>query len=440
MKILFIHPNMPAQYKHLAAIAAQNPKNEVVFATHHGKGQIKGVRKVEYKSKRSVNKATHHYLHELDGAISNGQSMWAACEKLKSIGFYPDIICAHSGWGDALYVKDSFPTVPLLSYCEFYYTALSDPNGNFYYNPFTPLGPNNYAFLRIKNSNNLLNLEACDWGITPTFWQLAQHPKEFQPKISVIHDGIDTEFIKPKTMGELTLPGEVKIDARNNEIITYVARTFEPVRGFETFMRALEIINRERPDCHVLIIGEDGISYGDKPKDGDPRTYKERMLSDITLTDPSRVHWLGKLSYQHYLKALYASHAHIYLTVPFVLSWSMLESMAAGCALIGSNTPPVTEVIQDGFNGLLTDFHDHNTLAKRVSDILDHPDKMKQMRQQARKTILDKYSLTHLMPRHFKLLEDVAKGNTPNRYINEIPTDFSRTIYTATQKEVVLEL
>ena len=422
MKILFIHPNIPGQYKHLVKHFASNPKNQVVFATNPKKIDLPGVQKIEYESQRPPTQGTHRYIIGLERALGCGQAMWKVCEGLKKSNFVPDIICAHPGWGDALFVKDSFPNVPLLSFFEFYYHAFG---ADVYFDPNEPIDPDDVARIRTKNCTNLLNLEASDWGVSPTYWQLIQHPKEFQYKISMIHDGIDTDIVKPHTFDKINLPNGTKLTPKD-EIITYVSRNFEPYRGFPTFMHFLEIINRERPNAHVLIIGNDGVSYGRQRNDG--KTFRQEYMDKITLTDPSRVHWLGPLPYEQYLGVLRASQAHIYLTVPFVLSWSMLEAMSAGCAVIGSDTPPVTEVIQDGQNGLICDFYSPEQLAKRVNEVLDHPDRMQDMRKAARQTVLDRYALNTLIGRHVQLIEDLVAGKTPQRYVEEVHPDFANNI------------
>lgn len=406
MKILFIHPNMPGQYKHLVRVLAEDSANQVVFATKPKKITIPGVRKVEYTVSRDPKPEIHRYIIGFERAIFHGQEMWRVCKKLKEEGFIPDIICAHPGWGEGLFLKDLFPTTPLLSFLEFYYHAFG---ADVYFDKNEQVIPDDIARIRIKNATNLINLEACDWGVTPTWWQRNQHPKEFHHKMSVIHDGIDTDMVKPTEKGKLTLPDGTVLTEKD-KVVTYVCRNFEPYRGFPTVMRGIEKLTRERSDCHVLIVGNDGVSYGKNP-DG-KKTYKQAMLDELTL-DLSRVHFIETLPYDNYLKVLQYSDAHIYFTVPFVLSWSSLEAMAAGCLVIGSDTPPVAEVIQDGVNGLLTDFFSPDQLAGRLHEALDNPEKMKPLREAARQTIIDKYSLAKLLPMHISLIKDLAQGQLP---------------------------
>lgn len=406
MKILFIHPNMPGQYKHLVRVLADDPANEVVFATKPKKLTIPNVRKVEYKVTRDPKPEIHRYIIGFERSIFHGQEMWRVCKALKDEGFVPDIVCAHPGWGEGLFVKDIFPDTPLLSFMEFYYHAFGS---DVYFDKSEPVNPDDVARIRVKNATNLLNLEACDWGVTPTWWQHKQHPKEFHHKISVIHDGIDTDIVKPLAIKTMTLPDGTHLTEKD-KVVTYVCRNFEPYRGFPTVMRGIDQLTKERPDCHVLVVGNDGVSYGKNP-DG-KKTYKQAMIDELKF-DMSRVHFIDALPYNEYLKILQISDAHIYFTVPFVLSWSSLEAMAAGCLVIGSDTPPVTEVIKDGVNGLITDFFSPEKLCKRLHEALDNPERMKPIRAAARQTVLDKYSLKKLLPMHLALITDLANKQYP---------------------------
>lgn len=415
MKVLIIHQNMPGQYKHIAKELAKDPSNEVVFITKEGRPDIEGVKKVEFRVKGDVDKGTHKYLINITRAIHQGQEVWRVCNKLKKQGFIPDVICAHPGWGDALFVKDVYGDVPLLNYIEFYYRQFG---ADMHFDPNEEVIPDNLARVRIKNTNNLINLEACDWGIAPTFWQWSQNPKGLREKISVLHEGIDTDHVAPSDITEMQVTEGLHIH-KDEEIITYVARNFEPYRGFPTVMRAFEIIQKQRPNAKILIIGSDGVSYGKGLPKG--MTYKKQMLDEVSL-DLERLHFLGSLPHDKMLDVLRLSSAHIYLTYPFVLSWSMLESMSLGCAMICSDTAPVQEVIEDGVNGVLVDFFSPEDVAEKVNKVLDHPDNMQQMRQAARETVLNKYSLAKTLPLHIELIQDMAKGVFPPAAADKIDT------------------
>ncbi len=408
MKILFIHPNMPGQYKHHCRVLAADKNNQVVFITKPKSLEIPNVHKVEYKMPRDAVATTHRYLIGTERAVLQGQEVWRVCKALKEReGFVPDVICAHPGWGDALFIKDIYPDSALLNFFEFYYQSHgSDVNFD---KEYSPASLDDEARVRIKNITNILSLESADWGISPTFWQKSVHPIEFQSKISVLHDGIDTEYCHPDAQAEIVLPSG-KVFRAGDKVVTYIARNFEPYRGFPTFMRAAELLLKERSDVHIIAVGADEVSYGRKLGKGN--TWREEMLKTVKL-DMERVHFTGVLSYAQLIKLFQISAAHIYLTYPFVLSWSMLESMASGVAMIASSTSPVLEVIEHGKNGLLVDFFSPQDLVEKICSVLDHPDGMQEMRNQARKTVQNRYDLQKLMPLHVALIGDLAEKRLP---------------------------
>ena len=403
MKILFIHQNCPGQYKHLAPLLAADPCNQVLFITKPNKPPIAGVRKLEYLPKREPSPRIHPYLVPLEAGVLHGQQVARVAMQLRSQGFVPDIVCAHMGWGEALYIKDIWPRTPLLGYFEFYYHAFG---ADAHFGPQQPRQIDTVCRIRTKNALQLLNLEAADWGISPTRWQAGLFPRPFRGKISVIHEGIDTKTVVPNPAAVLSLSDGFTLKA-GHEVVTYVARNLEPYRGFPSFIRAAELILKRRPHCHILVVGGDSVSYGAPPSNGG--TYREQMLKEVTL-DQTRIHFLGRIPYSRFLQILQISAAHIYLTVPFVLSWSMLEAMAAECLVIGSNSPSVTEVIEDGRNGLLVDFFSPQSIADRVDEVLDQPDKMRSIRQQARRTVVEHYALDLCLPRHWQLIVRLANG------------------------------
>ncbi len=408
MKILFIHQNCPGQFKHLAPYLAADQDNEVVFITRPGKPSLANVRKVEYKPSREVAGSTHRYLRLMEEGVLNGQAVTRAALKLKSEGFQPDVIVAHMGWGEALYVKTVWPRTPLLGYFEWYYHAFgSDVD----FDPHKPPDHDDVCRIRTRNGMHLLNLQTADRGISPTRWQCKQHPPEYRAKISVIHDGVDIEKVRPNPEATGSLHKGLRLRA-GDEVVTYVARNLEPYRGFPTFMRAAKLILDRRPNTHILVVGSDGVSYGSKRSDG--KTYREHYLEELQL-DTTRIHFLGRVSYKRYLQILQLSAAHIYLTVPFVLSWSMMEAMAAGCLVIGSRTPPVEEMITDGRNGLLVDFFSPEQIAERVDAVLDHPDRMQSIRDAARKTIVQRYALKDCLHKQGQLIKQLAKAQPSAR-------------------------
>lgn len=403
MKILFVHQNCPGQFKHLAPRLAAVPGNEVAFITRPGKPDLPNVRKLEYTPARKPSASTHRYLRLAEEGILNAQAVAHVAIEARKKGFWPDVVVAHVGWGETLYVKHVWPGVPMLGYFEWFYHPLNT-DVDF----LKPPTLDDICRIQSRNALHYLNLESADWGITPTHWQWHQHPEEFRHRISVIHDGVDTDLVKPNPEVTGTLKQGLRFRA-GDEVITYVARNLEPYRGFPTFMRAAALIQQRHPNAHIIVVGGDSVSYGSRPAGGG--NYREQMLAELgPALDLSRIHFLGKVKYDVFLRLLQLSAAHIYLSVPFVLSWSMLEAMAAGCLVIGSRTAPVQEVIKDGQNGLLADFFSPEEVADQVDRVLGHPDRMAAIRRAARQTVLDRYALKNCLPKQLQLITEVAAG------------------------------
>ena len=396
MKILFLHPNFPAQFRHLAAILAQDRRNTVVFGTNRREGNIAGVNKVIYEKSRTARPETHHYVRPLENAVLEAQGVYRVAQKLKEQGFYPDVVYGHSGWGPTLFMKDIFPKATLLCYFEWFYRAYGSDAS---FDPSDPINADDEARIRIKNAPILLDLVTCDRGLSPTAWQRSQFPPEFHSKIKVHHDGIDTSYFRPIPNTKLLLP-RINLDLTEaKEIVTYVARGMEPYRGFPQLIETISILQKKRPQCHFVIVGKNRVAYGKSLPDG--KTYKDAMLAKFSL-NMSRVHFTDLLPYDEYLQVLQASSVHIYLTRPFVLSWSMLEALSTGCLIVASDTACVTEVIEDNVNGLLVNFFNTKQISDRVIEALDNRDRMAKIRIQARETILEKYDLAKLLPQHLQ--------------------------------------
>jgi len=386
MRILIIHQNFPGQFRHIAGFLAKQPGIQVIGLGREFAPGMPEVQWFKYKLHRSPRKEQHHYLRQMENAILHGQAIVRALFEFKKRGFTPDIILAHPGWGETLYAKEVFPDAKLVHFCEWYYGT---DGSDVAFDPEFPASFDDRARIKTWNALHTLNLENCDAGITPTQWQLSRHPDIYRKKISLIHEGINTDYLGPDPGATLTVPGGAVLK-NGDPIITYVARNLEPYRGFHSFIRALEIIQRKNKNCHTVIIGGDDVSYGRPPSNAP--NWREKMLREVQL-DPSRTHFLGKVPYNLYLKALQISVVHIYLTYPFVLSWSMLEAMACGCLVIGSRTAPVEEVIRDNENGLLVDFFDKEEIAGQALKALQKPGQCIELRKAAQSEIQERFSV-----------------------------------------------
>lgn len=409
MNILFVHQNFPGQYLHLAQALAADPRHRVVFITQRRDGTLPGVQKIVYRSDRQAGASTHHYLRSTESHVLNAQAVARVALGLKKSGFTPDLMIGHNGWGEIWYLKDIFPNTPLLGYFEFYYRLTGADVG---FDPAVPVTLDTGPKLRTRQIGNLLGLEAADLGICPTHWQKSGYPQRYHSMLEVLHEGIDTSAVVPDEHVQLRLPDSGIELCAGQEVLTYVARNLEPYRGFHSFMRSLPAVLEQRPNAQVLIVGGDDVSYGARLPDG--RSHKQHMLDELgSRLDLTRVHFLGKVPYPLYLKILQISRAHVYLTYPFVLSWSMLEAMSAGCLVIGSRTAPVEEVIRDGENGLLVDFFDTDEIAERVVSALAEPERYAGIREKARRAIVENYDLrTVCLPKHLHLIERLLGADT----------------------------
>ncbi|HEX3864669.1 MAG TPA: glycosyltransferase family 4 protein [Stellaceae bacterium] len=406
MNFLFVHQNFPGQYLHLVQYL-QEAGHTLRFVTQRRDREIPGVPTLEYMP-LPVSTGVQPFLAEFEMSMMNGLAVARLCEGLKRDGFNPDLIIGHTGWGELLFVKDVWPDVPFLGYFEFFYHFTGS---DLDFDPEFPSSPEDAKRIRMRNSVPLLSMQAADWGHTPTKWQRDQYPADFHHRISVIHEGIDTDRVRPDPGAQLLLSNGISL-SRKDPIVTYSARNLEPYRGFHVFMRALPSILERAPNARIVIIGADGVSYGRRPSQGN--SWRDYMMAEVgKRLDMSRVHFVGWLTYGQYLAVLQISSAHIYLTYPFVLSWGLLEAMSAGCLVLGSRTPPVEEVIDGTTNGYLVDFFDTEALAERVCWVLKNQDAVAPIREQARRSVIDNFDLkTVCLPAHLALIHRLS-GTDP---------------------------
>lgn len=399
MRILFVHQNAPGQFRHLAPHLAADPGNEVVFLGQGARAAgLQGVQWRGYPAPQPAGSQTGHYLRRIESSVRRGQAVARACLALRREGFEPDVVIGHPGWGETMFIRDVLPDPAILSYCEMFYQPDGQDTG---YIPETEIDLDG---IRAWNADVLTSLCSMDRGLSPTEWQRAQYPAVFQPKIEVIHDGVDMEEVAPNASARFAVPDGPTFRP-GDELVTYVARHLEPVRGFTLLMRALPGLLRRRPSARVVICGADGVSYGRPPQGGD--TWREVMLREVPI-DPGRVHFVGILSRPDYLNLLRVSALHLYLTVPFVLSWSCVEALASGCLVLGSDVAPVREVIEDGVNGFLIDARDADALAARAATLLADRQALGVVRRRARERAITSFDLRRCLAAQRRLVEELA--------------------------------
>ena len=415
INILIIHQNFPGQYTHIVNKLSRDKNYRIVgLGINKIKKTLpKNVQYFQYAIKRGNTKGIHQWSQDIETKIIRGEACASGANELKRKGFKPDIICGHPGWGEMLFIKEVWPDIPILTYQEFYYNSYG-----FDYNFDKEFkGEQDWkdsAGIRAKTANQLMNLQTSDWAVTPTNFQRSSYPENWRNKISVIHDGINTQKLKPNSeLKSLEVIDGVKINS-SEKIITFINRTLEPYRGCHTFIRSIPKIQEKNPDAKIIIVGKnEGVSYGAKSRSG--KEWKEVFLDEIKGNyNPKNVVFTGQIEYNKFIRLMQISKAHVYLTYPFVLSWSLLEAMSCGCPIVGSRTKPVEEVINDGENGILVDFFNPSGLADAIDYMLKNPEHAKTMGQRARRDIEANYELERCVSKHINLINAVIDGTLSN--------------------------
>lgn len=399
MKFLFVHQNFPGQYLHIVRHLVAAKKHDVVFISEPNANRIDGVRLVPYPKPESTPAAVHVAARDLDAALRRADVVARTAANLKQLGFTPDIIVGHHGWGELLNLRDVWPDTPLLGYFEFYYSADGIDVG---FDPEFPTHPAEHPRIRAKNGVNLLALNLGAHGQTPTKWQLSTYPVWAQPSITLLPEGVNLDLCRPnpEVRRRALKIGGTTIRPRE-KLVTYVARDLEPYRGFHVMMRALPHVLQGRKDVRVVLVGGDGISYGRPPPEG---TWRQKMLEELgDSIDSDRVLFPGRVDYNLYAALLQRSDAHVYLSYPFVASWSLREALATGCVVVGGNTPTVSEFIRHEKNGCLVPFFDTKALAHAVLQVLEDTSLAGRLRAAARRYAVQELAMADYMARYEQL-------------------------------------
>ncbi|MBF9197341.1 glycosyltransferase [Microvirga terrestris] len=402
MNLLLLHPNFPGQFKRLAK-ELMGREGWRIVGIGEGERGSGGAEQITYRGYRHpTGPAEAVFPLGLDFAehARRGRTVADLAQSLKDKGFRPDVILAHPGWGDALFVPEIFPEARFIAYLEYFYRV---QNSDLDFDPELRVRGGDLRTVPLRNTTNLMAFAAASRCVTPTRWQAGLFPPQIGSQIEVIHEGIDTAQVAPNPAATFTLPNG-RVLSCDDEVVTYVSRSLEPYRGFHVFMRALPEILERRPNSQVVLVGREEVSYGQNHPGGG--SWKSAMLEEVGAgLDRGRVHFVGQLAYDDYLDLLRVSSVHVYLTYPFVLSWSFLEAMACGCTMLGSATGPVLEVLRDGENGRTAGFFDRKALVDILSELLDDPAQRRRLSQGARETVLEHYDFkTRSLPRYLDLL------------------------------------
>ncbi|MBK6465961.1 MAG: glycosyltransferase family 4 protein [Rhodobacter sp.] len=409
MKVLFVHQNFPGQFLHLApALVARG--HDCRALTDSGNARQSPIPTWRYKhGPEKVDPAATRLGRNYTTMSDRGVTVARAALQLREKeGYVPDVICGHSGWGETLFLKEVWPEAKLLVYAEFYYRGRGADVG--FDREFSPPTFDQVMIAQGRTAHLGQALAHADRGLSPTFWQASTYPAPLRQMIEVVFDGVNTEVMAPNPAASVTLPGGRALQA-GDEVLTFVNRNLEPYRGYHVFMRALPEVLAARPEAQVVIVGGNEVSYGAPPKEG---TWKDSFLNEVKdRLDLSRVHFIGKVPYATFVALMQVSRVHAYLTYPFVLSWSMMEAMAAGCLVVGAKVPPVEEVIRDGLNGRLVDFFDVPAWSRTLTECLADPARFAPLRAAARKTIVERYDLASVcLPRLVALVEGLGPHKT----------------------------
>ena len=404
MRYLFVHQNFPGQYLHFIRHLVDDPANEVVFLGEPNPNAIEGVRRVMYNQPKPEQDSVHPMARDFDLAARRAEIAAGMASNLKRLGFTPDIIIGHHGWGEMLNLQDVWPEVPILGYFEFYYRT----NGqDVTYDPEFPIDTDRFARIRAMNVVNLLAIAMEQHGQTPTQWQLTRYPEWARGNMRLIREGAHLGTCKPEPAARKRAfsIGDFHVKA-GEKLVTYVARNLEPYRGFHTMMRALPHLMAARPDLKVVMVGGDDVSYGARLASG---TWREHFQKNLAGTyDESRLCLPGQIPYDKYMEMLKRSDVHVYLTYPFVASWSLREALACGCAVVGSDVESVSEFISHDSNGLLVPGLDSRKLAETVLNLCEDDKLNRRLRAGARR-----YAERHLdMKDYFAAMTATVKDLT----------------------------
>ena len=372
-----------------------------------------GVQVHTYFPRRSSTPGIHPWIIDIEAKVIRGEAVlhWALSFKQK--GFQPDVVIAHPSWGESLFIKQVWPDARLGLFYEMFYQAVGQ---DVHFDPeFSKPEPSPASRLLVKNAMAVLQHQAMDAAVSPTHWQAQTYEPQMREKITVVHDGIDTAAIRPDPAARLTL-ADGRSWSRDDEVLTFVSRNLEPYRGYHIFMRALPEVLRLRPQAQVLIVGGDGVSYGAKPPEGQTwkQIYIDEVRAQIPDSDWQRVHFLGRLAYPEFLTMLQISRVHVYLTYPFVLSWSLIEAMSSGCAILASDTGPVLEAIEDGVTGRLLPFFDVPAWVQGIDRLLNDSTERQRLGEAARARAIERYDLqTVCLPRQLAWVQSLATMPKP---------------------------
>ena len=401
--ILIVHQNFPGQFPHIADALLKRGDKVAAIGGKTARARP-GIDFRRWSTTRGTTKGIFDPATRSEADMIRGTAAAQAAIQLKRDGFTPDVIIGHPGWGETIFLKEVWPDAPIILFGEMLY---SSHGGDLNFDP--EFRTNDIARdmrAHAKNASQVLAFAYADRIICPTPFQAASFPPSLQSMIRVVHEGVDMSHAQRRPDARIQLPDGRTID-RQTPVISFVNRTFEPLRGFHVFMRALPDFLAACPEAEVLMIGQPGLAgYGAQSPNG--KDWKSWILDELGgRLDPARIHWMGKVPHSVLIDAFSIARAHVYYTYPFVLSWSLVEAMAAECAIIASDTGPVRDAITDGVEGVLLPFFDVPALSQAMIRAVREPEAFAGMGQAARQRALKDYDCDSGTTRWLQLIDDL---------------------------------
>jgi glycosyltransferase involved in cell wall biosynthesis len=406
MHVVFVHPAFPAQFGHIARRLAADPGYRCTFVSEQGEDAPEAIspqavdgpiERIRYRP-TGDHGASRYLTQDIDEEIAHAEGVFETLAPLRD-SLRPDLIVGHAGWGSTLFLPELFPDVPVIDYVEYYTTP-----GDTGLRSDWPIRQRTRLRRRVQSAGVLLHLESATAAYTPTRFQRSLVPERYRSKVRVIHDGIDTDFWRRST--EPSAGGGPRI-------VTFVSRGLEAMRGFDIFMEVARRICDVVPDVTFFVVGSDEPTYGHDAELIDAPSLREHILARGQ-HDLDRFRFFGWVPPENLLRILCMSDLHIYLTVPFVLSWSLLDAMACGCTVLASDTEPVREVIHHERNGLLAGFSDIDALTRAAVSVLEDPAGHADLGREAERTIRRRYALDVALPKLTAFFEEVAGRTEEN--------------------------
>jgi len=402
MRVLLIHQNFPGQFRHLAPALVAAGHRVVAIGCREDQPALAGLRYCRIAADVDQELRQPGIERRCSAQLAQGRRVAEQLRRLAAEGWRPDVVAGHPFWGDLLFLDDVFPGVPLLALMELDLARLPPPLGQ-----VPGAGPGLMQWTTLQAAHRMAA------GLSATSFQRQSFPPWLRPRIATIHEGIDLQRCAPQPAGPLLLPGGVRLESAQ-PLISYVSRHLEPLRGFDTFLRALPEVLAQHAGVRVVIVGDEATGYGPAPPAAAASSWKRQLLAELgDRLDPRRLHFTGVLPYQQLLQVFQLSWAHVYLTEPYVLSWSLLEAMACGALVVGSSTAPVQEVIEHGRQGLLVPMHDPKALAATLLEVLRRQTALGALRLAARRRMVERFDRRRGVARQMALLADLAAGRDP---------------------------